>query len=142
MTTFTHTQIKAAHEAITAKIESLTEAMYSMKGQEKRETRRDIRCMQTIEASLARALPASGDYEFNCGQVIDFIEYVNGQAKAAVKIADGSLAEAFYNQNTVAELREIADGEPDEAGMAVWGLSDTEWHDAVCDALEAKKLEI
>jgi len=142
MTTFTHTQIKAAHEAITTKIESLTEAMYSMKGQEKRETRRDIRCMQTIEASLARALPANGDYEFNCGQVIDYIEYVNGQTNHAVKIADGSFAEACYNQNTVSELREIADGEPDATDMNVWSLSETEWHDAVCDALEAKMLEI
>jgi hypothetical protein len=47
-------------------------------------------------------------------------------------------AEACYNQNTVGELLEALHSPADEGDCSEWGITPSEWKQAIIDALAAK----
>ena len=57
------------------------------------------------------------------------------------RLDDNSFAAACYNQNTVADLEEALQGEPDEGDMATWNLTPAEWRAQIEQALAAKRAE-
>lgn len=61
---------------------------------------------------------------------------------SAIRIEDGSFAEACYNQNSVAELEAIiARGFADQADCDEWNLTASEWRRQIELALAAKRAD-
>ena len=47
------------------------------------------------------------------------------------RIADNTFAAACYDMNTIADLRAMLAGEPDETDMQTWGITADQWRDEI-----------
>ena len=58
-----------------------------------------------------------------------------------MNIQANTLAEACYNQNSIAELEAALSGQPDAADCETWGITHEEWFAQIKLALAAKRAD-